>query len=583
MKKQMLLCNVGIILIGFVAAFLTATVLVQNQYQEEFTNRLNAALAVISTQEDEVTRHPQQLALQMGNSLHSAGQPMRITVLDRMGNVVGDSEKEDIRENHYDRPEIVQAREGGYGYDTRRSASVGVPFYYAAVQLGSGYYLRAALPLEDLERTIRKMWLDALLGVLFGVIMVSIASSLFVSWLSQPLKRMSEAAKKLSRGDFQTRVRGKFNHEFAELAQSFNQMADNTENAVELLRTKQDQLEGVLQGMNDGVLAVNDQNEILFLNRRACSLLDCPGLKAGDKLDGSLLLTRLADLLAEAVRTGEPASHELSDLPEDQKYTVYTAPMDGQKTPAALAVVTDVTRIRKLEQLRSEFVSNVTHELKTPLTSIRGSIELLKSGNRDEETRRYFYDVLDIEAERLHHLIDDMLVLSQIENAKEDPSMRPCSVGEALERCLERAMPLTKENQVQLHLDASPDLYVACTPTRLEQLFDNLITNAVKYNVQGGSVLVTAQKQRQTAVIRIRDTGIGIAKEHMPRLFERFYRVDTSRSREIGGTGLGLSIVKHLVALYGGEIGVESVPGKGTAFTVILPLAAKSGADDSLL
>ena len=153
--------------------------------------------------------------------------------------------------------------------------------------------------------------------------------------------------------------------------------------------------------------------------------------------------------------------------------------------------------------------------------------------------------------------------------------MRPCNVKEALEACVERAKSLGQENHVRMHIDADPELYVACTPTRLQQLFGNLIDNAVKYNVKDGSVFITAQRQRQTAVVRVKDTGIGIAKEHFPRLFERFYRVDPSRSREIGGTGLGLSIVKHLVALYGGEIGVESEPGKGTAFTICLPLAPK--------
>lgn len=575
MKKRMLLCNIAIIIVGFFAAFLTATLLVQSQYEKEFIKQLDTALVVLSTQTQALEEDPHALADHLGDVLREAGQPIRITILDEAGNVLGDSEGREITENHADRPEIVEAREKGIGYDTRSSASLGIPFYYAARRVEK-YYLRAALPMDALQETVRRMWMDAALGMLFGILMVCIASSFFVAWISGPVKRMSAAARRLAAGDFSSRVEGEFSHEFAELAQVFNQMADNTENAVGLLRTKQEQLEGVLQGMNDGVLAVDERGKVLFLNQSARRLLHCPEMQAGDRLEGSLLLTKISVLLQEAMRAGSPVSDELANLPEEKRYTVYAAPMEAQPRGAALAVVSDVTHIRRLEQLRSEFVSNVTHELKTPLTSIRGSIELLKSADRDEETRRYFYDVLDIETERLTHLIDDLLVLSQIENAKEDPSMRPCSVKEALEACVERAKSLGQESHVRLHIDADPELFVACTPTRLQQLFGNLIDNAVKYNVPDGSVAITAQRQRQTVVVRVKDTGIGIAKEHFPRLFERFYRVDTSRSREIGGTGLGLSIVKHLAALYGGEIGVESEPGKGTTFTVCLPLVQKN-------
>ena len=259
--------------------------------------------------------------------------------------------------------------------------------------------------------------------------------------------------------------------------------------------------------------------------------------------------------------------------------TVYAAPLNKNRaSEGALAVVADVTEMRRLQQLRSEFVANVTHELKTPLTSIRGFIELLKSGDRDEETRQYFYDVLDIEAERLHHLIDDMLVLSQIENAKEDASAVPCDLKKELENTVQRMLPLAQKQQISIDLVVKDQgLCVLSSSSRLQQLFGNLVDNAIKYNKPGGSVTVTLQRQRQMAVVRISDTGIGIPPEHLGRLFERFYRVDTSRSREIGGTGLGLSIVKHLAGLYNGDVSVESTPGEGTTFTVRLPLAEEEG------
>ena len=284
------------------------------------------------------------------------------------------------------------------------------------------------------------------------------------------------------------------------------------------------------------------------------------------------MLTQLAGCLKEALEIDGVVRKEMKLLPGSERIMmVYAAPLNAEDAKeGGLLVLSDVTEMRKLQQLRSEFVANVTHELKTPLTSIRGFIELLKSGDRDEETRRYFYEVLDIEAERLHHLIDDMLVLSQIENAKEDVETVPCDLTQEIQTVFQRVEPIAGKNGITLELKAEETCFVASSPTRLQQLFGNLVENAVKYNKPQGKV--TVQRQRNMALVKVRDTGIGIPAEHLPRLFERFYRVDSSRSREIGGTGLGLSIVKHLAGLYHGDVSVESVVGEGSVFTVRLPL-----------
>ena len=312
--------------------------------------------------------------------------------------------------------------------------------------------------------------------------------------------------------------------------------------------------------MDDGVLAVDQYDNILLFNERVKALLQNSGLKIGEKLDGSIVLSQLAGYLREALETDSVVRKEIKLSNPERIMTVYAAPLNAEDAKdGGLLVLSDVTEVRKLQQLRSEFVANVTHELKTPLTSIRGFIELLKSGDRDEETRQYFYDVLDIEAERLHHLIDDMLVLSQIENAKDDVQTVPCNLNQEIETVLRRAKPIAEKNGIVLRLEAEEAFLVASSPTRLQQLFGNLVENAIKYNKPQGRV-------------KVKDTGIGIPQEHLPRLFERFYRVDSSRSREIGGTGLGLSIVKHLAGLYHGDVSVESVVGEGSVFTVRLPL-----------
>lgn len=572
MKKRLILTNAVIIIIGFIAAFFYTAVQIQKQYKEEFTNRMETALALLTTQEEQILANPEGIAAEVGNRLSQSEVQMRISIISLSGKVLGDSTRQEINQNHLNRPEIRQALQTGHGFDTRMSASVHERYYYDAVYIPGKFYLRAALPTAQLDTSILRLWITAAFGMILGIIIVCTFTAYFVYRVTSPMLQLTEAAKKISGGDYTGRVDGTFQDEIGELAKSFNLMAANTGHAFSQLKSQQKQLEGVLQGMNDGVLAVGKNNQLLFLNQSACRLLKNETLQTGKKLEGSLLIHKISDFMKNTTENNQTLKQDIA-AEDGQQYTIYTAPIPGQQTPASLAVISDVTRLRKLERLRSEFVANVTHELKTPLTSIRGSIDLLRSADRDEKTRRYFFDVLDIETERLGHLIDDMLVLSQIENAKDDPSARPCSVTEAIDKCVKRLQPVAEKYQVEISVEAETDLFVACSQTRLQQMFSNLIENAIKYNVPNGRVLVCVQKNRKTAVIRFTDTGIGIAPQHFERLFERFYRVDTSRSREIGGTGLGLSIVKHLAVLYGGEVSVESEAGKGSTFTVRLPVS----------
>ena len=573
MKKRLTLLNATIVIIGFLAAFFCAALQIQHQYRQEFEGRLDTALAILSTEDREIREDPHAAADTVGARLSASGEEMRISIIDLSGKVTGDSEKDEISQNHLNRPEIQQALKTGSGTDMRISASTGRRYYYKAEYLPGKYFIRAALPTYELDAAVSRLWLIAACSMLLGILIACGLTAWLVRRMTGPLGKLTAAARRISQGDYSCRVTGTFRDEVGVLADSFNSMAQNTENAVFQLTEQQNRLNGVLQGMDDGVLAAGGDNLILFLNQSARNLLQKMDLKVGVPLSGSLLVNQIAELMRAAAQNGSTPTRTVIAEGERQ-YSVYTAPISGQKTAASLAVITDVTRMRNLEEMRSEFVANVTHELKTPLTSIRGSIELLKSADRDEKTRRYFYDVLDIEAERLQHLIDDMLVLSRIENAKDDPAAQPCSVADAARNCVGRMSAVAKKNQVSISLNLDEDIYVSCSPTRLEQLLGNLIENAVKYNVPNGRVTVTSLRQKKMAVVRVQDTGIGIAKEHFGRLFERFYRVDASRSRAVGGTGLGLSIVKHLVALYGGDVEVDSEVGQGSTFTVRLPLVS---------
>ena len=277
--------------------------------------------------------------------------------------------------------------------------------------------------------------------------------------------------------------------------------------------------------------------------------------------------------MLDRVMAGEKPFTETLTLaaPTERILEIYAARVEGDASGGALAVISDVTRLRKLEIMRSEFVANVTHELKTPLTSIRGYIELLKSEERDRQTALSFYEIIEIEAERLQKLTDDLLQLSDIEHGGGEAEVVPVPLEEVVDRVIATLRPEAEARNIALHPFIEPGLQVCAQSGRLYQLIKNLMENAVKYNRDGGAVNLSAAVERGVAVIRVHDTGIGIPPEHLERIFERFYRVDKGRSRELGGTGLGLSIVKHIVSLYGGDVRVDSAVGVGTTFTVRLP------------
>jgi two-component system phosphate regulon sensor histidine kinase PhoR len=579
MRRRLLLTYLLVAAAGLAAAMLLAAPLIQRQYKTEFGRRLDTALSLMTEQPQELLRDPQAFAQREQSALWAAGVPFRVTVVAEDGAVLGDSGAEGETaeiplENHLERPEIIGARQNGRGYDIRRSESTGVRYYYAADYLPGVGFVRAALPMTELDRAMNALWWCLAVGLAAGAAAACLVAVFTSRGLSRPLSRLTSATQKIAAGDFDSRVPEERGDEVGELARSFNRMADTTAHAFRALQQEEGRLRAVLQGMDDGVLAADKENRVLLLNARAKDLLSAETLQEGDLLGGSLLQNELLTLIRQASQENGVVHGVMQAGAPERTINVYAAPLPAAEAGgAALAVLTDVTEMRRLQQLRSEFVANVTHELKTPLTSIRGFIELLQSGDRDEETRRYFYEVLDIETERLRSLIDDMLVLSQIENAKEDPAAQRCDLSQELGRTVERMLPIAEKAGVSLQWEAEEVLPVSASASRLQQLFGNLIDNAVKYNRPGGKVTVTARRQRNVAVVRVEDTGIGIPPEHLPRLFERFYRVDTSRSREVGGTGLGLAIVKHIAGLYRGDVSVESTPGEGSVFTVRLPLA----------
>lgn len=573
MRKRFFRAATLSILAGLLIAFLFAVPLMEQVVIEETEQQLRLALTLVNgypQAEDSET-----LVREVAAQLEQSEQNLRLTIISEDGQVLADSEAAAAQmEGHADRPEVRQAMTGAVGRSIRKSETTGQRQLYLA-QLrtlpdGTRQVVRAAVPLERMGSTSLLLWGCGLIGISMGLVVALFAANYSAGRVMEPLHKLTQAVRSVSVGDEPVHV-ADAPDEMGELSMAFNRMSERLADAHRQLARSNEQMAGILQGMDDGVVAVDSDGTISLITNRARELLGPSAGTARRLSDCGGDYRRLQALLEQVMRTGKDARDVwLLSGAEERMVQVYAAPVQEEHVRGGLAVLSDITRLHKLEVMRSEFVANVTHELKTPLTSIRGYIELLKSGERDAETARSFYEIIEIEAERLQKLTDDLLQLSDIENGGNDTEVPLTPLADVVERVVNTLRPEAEQKQVELDVTVEPGLKVRAHTRRLYQLVKNLMENAVKYNRAGGNVRLTAGVEMGVAVIRVQDTGIGIPPEHLDRIFERFYRVDKGRSRELGGTGLGLSIVKHIVSLYGGDIRVTSQPGEGTTFTVRL-------------
>lgn len=569
------------ILVGLVAAFLFAVPLIERIYMDEAEKRLDTILSLLMGYElPSDSENPYEAMVKTAdNYLNSENQQdLRITVIDENGHVLGDSEVDPAQmENHAERPEVKQALLSGSGQDVRQSATIGKQEMYRAVQRtmpdGSRVVYRAAMTLDSVYKGRIVLWECGTIGIFLGLAVALITAHYSAGRIVRPLQNLTDAARQLADGTEAVQV-DEAPDEMGELSSAFNRMSDRLTAAHKSLEESNERLAGILQGMEDGVVALDADGKITLLTNRAQELLGVSPPGAVRLSDCGTNYSYIRNILDKVAAEGTPLRETilLAGKPE-RILQVYAARVGENTAGGTLAVLSDVTRIRKLENMRSEFVANVTHEFKTPLTSIRGYVELLKSEPRDEETTQSFYEIIEIEAERLQKLTDDLLQLSEIESGAPISETEAAPVAQTVDQIAESLRPEAEARKVKIHTKIPQNLTVKASPRRLHQLMKNLMENAVKYNREGGSVTVTAAVEQGVAVIRVQDTGIGISSEHTERIFERFYRVDKGRSRENGGTGLGLSIVKHIVSLYEGDIRVESTPEKGTTFTIWLRCA----------
>jgi two-component system phosphate regulon sensor histidine kinase PhoR len=509
----------------------------------------------------------------------------RLTLVAANGLVLGDSERtvEGVTrmDNHRDRPEVREALTTGVGASRRRSDTTGVQTLYVAVRARDARgVVRLGYPLDEVARTTGAIRKAILVGGMLALI-VAVGISLFVSRrLTHPVVSMERIAHRMAQGDFSAKAPGRSPDEIGQLGRALNSMATSLRTRIEELQGEQAKVAAILDSMVEGVIAVDAHNHVALINPSAARIFRTSHERSVGKPFLEVIRNKeLHDLIREchALATLDVIVREVHlYTPRERVLRVHAVTLGlHDEGPGVLLVLHDITELRQLEQVRTEFVANVSHELRTPLTAIRGYLETLTGGALEEpENARRFLEISLKHAERLGRLLDDLLDLSNIELGRVTLTLEPTELSSVVEQVMTIIQPRAQANQIALTATVSPGLpSVQADHDRLVQIFVNLLDNAVKFTNRGGSVSIAATREDSKIAVEVRDTGIGIPSTDLPRITERFYRVDRARSRELGGTGLGLAIVKHLVQAHGGELRIESELGKGTAVHFTLPLA----------
>jgi two-component system phosphate regulon sensor histidine kinase PhoR len=574
--RKLLLSAIALVAITIVAFDYAITKYLGNQNEARVEERLRIEAQILAAELNRV--QPRQTTNWTTTASHLANA--RVTLMDRQGHVLADSEHDaSTMENHAEREEMKAALAGKTGSAIRRSATLNRDSVYVAVPISSqpAAVLRLSVPLEEVTRLTHDLRMEMLRisAIVFALILA--LSFLLSRRFAQRVATLQHFAETILDRRTSDPIRTDSLDELGSLGRSLNQMSEQFTDALNRRDHEVNQRETILSGMVEGVLAVDSGLRVTFCNRSFARMIGVPYPVQGTPLVLSLVREpSLVEILVAVVssKTGRQSRVPMS-LPEPRAYMVHAVPFGDTVNPGALAILHDITELERLERVRRDFVANVSHELRTPLAAIQGYAEtLLDGGLEDKENSRRFLETIRSNTARLNDIASDLLTLSELQSGPPQES-EPVSIKGAIEAALRTAAPEAAARQVALHSAEIPDRFILGSKLRLEQAFVNLLINAIKFNHEGGSVEISAvETELDWIEIRIADTGIGIPAHDLPRVFERFYRVDRARSRAVGGTGLGLSIVKNAVEGMGGKVSAESQVGKGSIFKVLLPITA---------
>lgn len=565
MKKKLIFTILSILTCSFIVLTALFTIIINHQYTENTKKTLKQNNdVIISFFNTENIKDKETLFKKNYSSVD-----IRVTLIDKEGKVIYDSVADrETMDNHNTRKEVLDARAIGSGFSERFSHSINKNMLYYATAFGDGYIMRSSMPMAiitNFEETYLRYYIITVILVLAMAMAVSLK---FSQVILEPIKNLQFITSQVAYGELDRRVKAIKDDEIGQLAKTFNNMADKLQDTLKDVTDKQNRLSAILQSMDSGVIAIDKNNKVIMINSCAEDIFG---------INRDIIGLNLLDIirnfeLEEVFKNKHENNREMKIWwPKERELRIKTTDIRNEwGLIGTVAVVQDITDLKRLENMRSEFVANVSHELKTPLTSIKGFAETLKYVD-DAATKEKFLNIIDDEAERLTRLINDILTLSYIEQHGESKT-ESIDVNEIIENVynlLKNTADLKKIN-VEILGDKVPEL--VGDRDRFKQMVLNLVDNAIKYSEESDKVFVETKVEENNVVLSVRDTGVGMTKEHQERIFERFYRVDKARSRAQGGTGLGLAIVKHIILSLNGTIDVESELGVGTKFTIKIPI-----------
>lgn len=507
----------------------------------------------------------------------------RITIIDGSGLVVADSDKNpDTMENHADRPEIVAAFQGSNGWSVRHSPTLNQMMMYVAIPLSSdssnNHVIRVSLPLGAVESVLQSVYARIVISGTLIMVLTALLSFQIARQIRKPIEQIRYGADLIARGE-NKRILIKDNSlELSHLTDSLNLMAKQLEDRIEEVTYQRNELRAILESMIECVIVVNESMQIVRLNRAAIDLFGISLEQSHGLLLQEVIRAPALQNLVVKVLDGRGYISEDVSLLDGQKLVQAHGSIiiDSERNElGALIVLNDVTELRRLEMIRKEFVANVSHELRTPITSIKGFIETLQEGAlKDEENAQKFLDIVSRKIDHLNETIDDLMTLARIEADSDSNRIKliTSSLSKPIEKAVNSIRELASERRVTITTGQIPDIDVEIAPNLIAHAVGNLIDNAVRYSEPESEVNVSVGSEDSKVQISVEDSGCGIAEENLPRLFERFYRVDKDRGQLKGGTGLGLAIVKHIALAHNGTVDVNSEVGKGSVFRIILPI-----------